>query len=64
MIHIGQFVYALYVCLICMPHMYAQEGYLIHIGQLVSVRSGDTLDKLAARFGTTLRQVREGEPKP
>ena len=34
-----------------------QEGYLIHIGQQVQVRSGDTLEKLAARFGTTLRQV-------
>lgn len=34
-----------------------QEGYIIHIGQLVQVRSGDTLDKLAARFGTTLRQI-------
>jgi hypothetical protein len=34
-----------------------QEGYIIHIGQLVQVRSGDTLPKLAARFGTTLRQV-------
>ena len=34
-----------------------QEGYIIHIGQLVQVRTGDTLDKLAARFGTTLRQV-------
>jgi hypothetical protein len=34
-----------------------QEGYIIHIGQLVQVRAGDTLDKLAARFGTTLRQV-------
>jgi hypothetical protein len=37
--------------------MYVQEGYIIHIGQQVTVRSGDTLDKLAARFGTTLRQV-------
>jgi len=34
-----------------------QEGYVIHIGQLVEVRGGDTLAKLAARFGTTLRQI-------
>ena len=55
-------LYALYVFvrLICAPYapyMYVQEGYIIHIGQQVTVRSGDTLEKLAARFGTTLRQV-------
>ena len=62
--HIYTYSIRLFVCLLtCLlicPHMsntHAQEGYLIHIGQLVSVRSGDTLDKLAARFGTTLRQV-------
>jgi LysM repeat protein len=50
-------MYAVYVRLIYTCYTYVQEGYIIHIGQQVTVRSGDTLDKLAARFGTTLRQV-------
>jgi len=50
-------LYAVSVRRICTCYMYVQEGYIIHIGQQVTVRSGDTLDKLAARFGTTLRQV-------
>jgi hypothetical protein len=33
------------------------EGDIIHIGQLVLVKRGDTLEKIAARFGTTLRQI-------
>mmetsp|Transcript_5021 Transcript_5021/g.8076 ORF Transcript_5021/g.8076 Transcript_5021/m.8076 type:complete len:594 (+) Transcript_5021:36-1817(+) len=33
------------------------EGFELHIGQLVLVKEGDTLERIAARFGTTLRQI-------
>jgi hypothetical protein len=34
-----------------------KAGDVLHIGQLVLVREGDSLERLAARFGTTLRQI-------
>lgn len=34
-----------------------KAGDIIHVGQLVLVRQGDSLERIAARFGTTLRQI-------
>lgn len=34
-----------------------KAGDVVHVGQLVLVRQGDSLERLAARFGTTLRQI-------
>jgi len=34
-----------------------KAGDVVHIGQLVLVRQGDSLERMAARFGTTLRQL-------
>jgi hypothetical protein len=34
-----------------------KAGDVIHVGQLVLVRQGDSLERIAARFGTTLRQI-------
>lgn len=34
-----------------------QAGDILYVGQLVRVRRGDSLERLAARFGTTLRQI-------
>ena len=36
-----------------------KAGDIVHVGQLVLVRRGDSLERIAARFGTTLRQVIE-----
>lgn len=33
------------------------EGFDLHVGQLVLVKEGDSLERIAARFGTTLRQI-------
>jgi len=32
-------------------------GFDLHVGQLVLVKEGDSLERIAARFGTTLRQI-------